>query len=87
MKKQLHAFLSTTGALAYIASHKVTDTIKYYGDLIIIIGTTIALVALPWVPHNMQIGYLVTLFLVSNISIAPYIFKKTSFIHSLLVHN
>lgn len=83
MKKQLYTFLVTTGFLVNIASHKVTDTIKYYGDLLIIIGTTIALVALPWVPHNMQIGYLATLFLMSNISIAPYAFKEYSFIHSL----
>ena len=83
MKKQLYTFLATIGYLVDVASHKVTDAIKNYGDLFIIIGATIALVALPWVPHNMQIGYLVTLFLVSNISIAPYAFKKSSFIHSL----
>lgn len=83
MKKQLYTFLATIGYLVDVTSHKVTDIIKYYGDLLIIIGTTIALVALPGVPHNMQIGYFVTLFLVDNISIAPYAFKKFSFVHSL----
>lgn len=83
MKKQLYVFLATTLFLVHVAWVEVTDTFKYYGDLFIIIGTAGALVAVHWVPHSMQIGYLVTLFFVSNIFITPYAFKKFSFVHSL----
>lgn len=43
MKKQLYTFLAIAGFLGYVAWNKVTDTFKYYGDLLVIIGVVVTL--------------------------------------------
>lgn len=85
MKKQLYTFLTIVGFLAYVVSREVADIFKYYGDMLIIIGVAVGLIAVQWIPNSMQLGYILTLFFMGNISIILYAFKKGSFVNSLYI--